>query len=68
MLSLITINADNSITQATKIALITQAELTAIITVLVHNISSELRTILMIHNPKTLEDASILVFNHSLIE
>lgn len=59
--------ADLTLTSSTKQALIQQAESTAI-TVLLANVSSELRTILMIHNPKTLEDANTLVFNHSLIE
>lgn len=59
--------SDINLTAATKTALIQQAESTAI-TVLLANIPSELRTILMIRNPKSLDDANSLVFNHSLIE
>ena len=48
-------------------ALIELAESRAI-TVLLANVPSELRIILMIYNPKTLEDANTLVLNNSLIE
>lgn len=63
----IKIHADPNLTNGTKTALVSQAEATAI-TVLMANVPSELRTILMIHNPKSLEDANTLVFNHALIE
>lgn len=53
--------------QATKTALIEQNERSAI-TVLLANISSELRTILMINNPQDLDDTYNLVLNHTIIE
>lgn len=59
--------ADLTLTNATKQALIEQTELTSV-TVLISNSPSELRTILMFHNPKTLEDASTFVVNYSLVE
>lgn len=61
------IAADDSLNQDTKNALMEQTELTAV-TVLMSNCTSELRTILMLNNPKNIDDAGSLVLNHSLIE
>lgn len=63
----IKICVDPNLSLGTKNALIAQTESTAI-TVLMANVTTELRTILMIHNPKNLDEANTLVFNHSLIE
>ena len=61
------IAADDSLNQGTKDALMEQTELTAV-TVLMSNSPSELRTILMLNNPKNIDDAGSIVLNHSLIE
>lgn len=53
--------------QATKTALIEQNEQTAV-TVLLANVSSELRTILLINNHHELDDTYNTILNHSLIE
>lgn len=61
------INSDREIDPATKLVLINQNEITAV-TVLISNANSELRTLLLLKNPKTIEDATSLVINYSLLE
>lgn len=61
------INADTQINTATKAALIEQNEVTAV-TILMSNVNIELRTLLMLKNPKNIDEATSLVINHSLIE
>lgn len=59
--------ADDSISLATKEALNAQTELTTV-TVLMSNCPIDLRTILMFRNPQNLEEANVIVVNHSLVE
>ncbi|KAL3282389.1 hypothetical protein HHI36_005574 [Cryptolaemus montrouzieri] len=61
------INSDVEINAATKMALIDQNEVTAV-TVLISNCNTELRTLLMLKNPRNIEEATSLVVNHSLME
>lgn len=61
------INSDSELAQATKSALIDQNEVTAV-TVLISNTSSDLRTLLMIKNPKNIDEATSLVINHTSME
>lgn len=61
------INADPYLDETTKLSLINQNEITAV-TVLLTNTNPELRTLLMIKNPKDIEEATAYVINHSLIE
>lgn len=56
-----------ALVQSTKTALIEQTEETAI-TVLLSNINSELRTILLINKLKDLDDTYTYILNYSLIE
>lgn len=60
------INSENLI-QATKTALIEQTEKTAI-TVLLANINSELRTILLINDLQDLDDTYNIILNYSIVE
>lgn len=62
----IKINSEGLI-PATQAALNEQTELNAI-AVLMANVSSELRTLLMFNNPQDLDDAYTIALNHSLIE
>ncbi|KAK9881378.1 hypothetical protein WA026_016269 [Henosepilachna vigintioctopunctata] len=61
------INSDPHIDPQTKLSLIQQNEVTAI-TVLISNSNDELRTLLMLKNPKDIDEATSLVLNHSLME
>lgn len=61
------INSENELNAAIKESLIAQTEDTAL-TVLLTNTNAELRTLLMIKNPRTIEEATSLVLNHSIIE
>ena len=61
------INSDSDLNAAVKESLIAQTEDTAL-TVLLTNTNAELRTLLMIKNPRTIEEATSLVLNHSIIE
>ncbi|KAL3277815.1 hypothetical protein HHI36_013157 [Cryptolaemus montrouzieri] len=61
------INSDPEINVNTKLALIDQNEITAV-TILIANVSNELRTLLMLKNPRNIDEATSLVINHSLIE
>ncbi|KAL3284518.1 hypothetical protein HHI36_018676 [Cryptolaemus montrouzieri] len=61
------INSDLEINVNTKLALIDQNEITAI-TIIVANSSNELRALLMLKNPRNIDEATSLVINHSLIE
>ena len=61
------INSKTELNAAIKESLIAQTEDTAL-TVLLTNTNSELRTLLMIKNPRTIEEATSLVLNHSIIE
>ncbi|KAL3279422.1 hypothetical protein HHI36_016933 [Cryptolaemus montrouzieri] len=61
------INSDVEINAATKMALIDQNEVTAV-TVLISNCNTELRTLLILKNPRNIEEATSLVVNHSLME
>ncbi|KAL3286873.1 hypothetical protein HHI36_001361 [Cryptolaemus montrouzieri] len=61
------ITSDVEINAATKMALIDQNEVTAV-TVLISNCNTELRTLLMLKNPRNIEEATSLVVNHSLME
>ncbi|KAK9875503.1 hypothetical protein WA026_007897 [Henosepilachna vigintioctopunctata] len=61
------INSDPHIDPQTKLSLIQQNEVTAI-TVLISNSNAELRTLLLLKNPKDIDEATSLVLNHSLME
>lgn len=61
------INSDPEIAPATKMVLIDQNEITAI-TVLISNSNTELRTLLLLKNPRSIDEATALVINHSLLE
>lgn len=60
------INSENLVS-ATKTALIEQTEQNAI-TVLLSNVNSELRTILLMKEPQDLDDTYNILLNHTLIE
>lgn len=61
------INSDSNLSNEIKQLMIQQNEVSAV-TVLLSNVHSELRTLLMISNTKTIDDATTLVLNHSLME
>lgn len=61
------INSDPSLEADIKASLINQNEVTAV-TVLLSNVNSELRTLLMITKPKDIDEATSLVINHTLME
>jgi len=61
------INADPQINPATKLSLIDQNEVTAV-TILMSNASPELRTLLMLKNPRNIDEATSTVINHSQLE
>ncbi|KAL3283675.1 hypothetical protein HHI36_006813 [Cryptolaemus montrouzieri] len=61
------INSDPEINVNTKLALIDQNEITAD-TILIAKASNDLKTRLMLKNPRNIDEATSLMINHSLIE
>ncbi|KAF2889806.1 hypothetical protein ILUMI_16367 [Ignelater luminosus] len=60
-------NSDPDLDAGTKISLINQNEATAV-TVLITKTNAKLKTLLMLKNPKNIDEATSLVLNHSLME